>query len=48
MTLEFTLLDRIKQGKKEDHELIGCKESVDARKKSYFSVSPDGGDQISR
>ena len=42
MTLASTLLDWIKQGQKEDHELIGHKESVEAGKKLDFSVSIDG------
>ena len=41
MTLEFTLLDRIKQSQKEDPELIGHKESVEARKKSDFGIFVD-------
>ena len=42
MTLESTLLERVKQGQKEDLELIRHKESVESRKKSDFSVSIDG------
>ena len=42
MTLESTLLEKIKQGQKEDPELIGHKESVKSGKKSDFSVSTDG------
>ena len=42
MTLESTLLERIKQGQKEDPELIGHKKSVESGKKSDLSVSADG------
>ena len=42
MTLESTLLERIKQGQKEDPKLIGHKESVESGKKSDFSVFIDG------
>ena len=42
MTLESTLLERIKQGQKEDPELNGHKESAESGKKSDFSVSADG------
>ena len=42
MMLESTLLERIKQGQKEDPELIGHKESVESGKKSEFGVSADG------
>ena len=42
MTLESTLLEKIKQGQKEDPELIGHKEGVESGKKSDFSVSTDG------
>ena len=40
--LKSTLLDRIKQGQKEDAKLIGHKESVGSGKKSDFSVATDG------
>ena len=42
MTLESTLLERIKQGQKEDPELIGHKESVESGKKLDFSITTDG------
>ena len=40
--MESTLLERIKQGQKEDSELIGYKESVESRKKLDFNISADG------
>ena len=40
--LESTLLEKIKQGQKEDLELIGQKESMKSGKKSDFSVFDDG------
>ena len=42
MTLESTLLEKIKHGQKEDLELIRHKESVESGKKSDFSISADG------
>ena len=41
MMLESTLLDRIKQGQKEDPGLIRYKESVEVENKSDFSASID-------
>ena len=42
MMLKSTLLEKIKQGQKEDPELIGHKEGVEWGKKLDFSVSADG------
>ena len=42
MTLESILLENLKQGQKEDSELIGHKERVESGKKSDFNVSIDG------
>ena len=42
MTLKSTLLERIKQGQKEDPDLIGHKESMESGKKSDFNVSANG------
>ncbi|PON83186.1 hypothetical protein TorRG33x02_210200, partial [Trema orientale] len=42
MTLQSTLLDRIKQGQKDDTELIGYKELVESGKKSNFTISAEG------
>ena len=42
MALQSTLLDRIKQGQKEDPKLIGYKELVDSGKELDFNISTEG------
>ena len=42
MMLESVLLEKIKQGQKEDPELIGHKKNVESGKKSNFNIFADG------